>query len=528
MQTRTCPRCSSWFAEGQVREEFAGICPKCLSEALADDAPASQAPSKALSPGATFGGFEILEVLGRGGMGIVYKARQKSLDRIVALKVLAPKIAGNPNFEARFNQEAKLLASVSHPNVVQVHDFGREGEVHYLVMEHVAGESLESAFRRGELAPASLTRILRDVARGLGQIHAVGLVHRDLKPGNILITRDGAAKIGDFGLAVGSDTVSRQDDRAYFIGSPHYASPEQSRGGSVDARSDLYALGVILFEGFEGRPPFQSTSPTAVLAKHGEEPVPPMSRAPAKLQALIQALLQKSPSDRPASATEVADRLVMSSRKARRSGMLAAAALLLLGLGIWLLSTRPARWVRPSEPGWTDLMASIDPQRDRVSGNWARDADTIVSDATERAKLALRYDVPAEYDLRVFFSRIQGIGDVNLLLSKGGRNFAWCMGGMGNTKGGFGSIRRIWAPEKGNPSRVNLAIEPGIIYEVRVEVRNSGLRAYLNGAKVCEWATDFADLSLEGPWSLHDANKIGLGSFSSPTRFHAVDVREIR
>jgi predicted Ser/Thr protein kinase len=522
METRTCPRCSSWFSEGQVREEFSGICPKCLSESLAD-APAVSP----LEAGTRFGGFELLEILGRGGMGVVYKARQTSLDRIVALKVLAPGVAGDPDFAGRFDREAKLLASVNHPNVVQVHDFGREGGVHFLVMEYVDGESLDDAFRRGGLEPARLTRVLRDVARGLSRIHGVGLVHRDLKPANILLARDGSAKIGDFGLAVGSGT--RAGDQSYFIGSPHYASPEQARGAPVDARSDLYALGVILYEGFEGRPPFESTTPQALLAKHLEDPVPPMSRAPAKIQSLVRALLQKAPADRPATSEKVAESLdrVLGPRFWLRLVVGAAVVLLVLAAGIWRLRT-PARWVAPEEQGWKDLLKGVDPQRDRVSGNWAWDDGTLVSDATERAKLMLRYDPPAEYDYRVFFSRIQGIGDVNLLLSKGGRSFAWCMGGMGNTQAGFGSINRKWAPEKGNPSRVKLAIEPGIVYEARVEVRNSGVRAFVNGSKVCEWATDYSDFSLEGPWSLHDEAKIGLGTFTSPTRFHGMQVREVR
>jgi predicted Ser/Thr protein kinase len=544
MQTRTCPRCSTWFEQGQVKEEFSGICPKCLSQALLEApeaAPAAPAPGTPLLPGARFGGFEILEVLGRGGMGVVYKARQTSLDRIVALKVLAPRIAGSADFARRFDHEAKLLASLNHPNVVQVHDFGREADVPFLVMEYVDGESLEASFRKGAPDPVWLLRILRDVARGLGRVHEAGLVHRDLKPANIFIARDGAAKIGDFGLATESGSGPRLTDHGYFIGSPHYVSPEHARDAEVDARSDLYALGVILFEGFEGHPPFQSKSPTGVLAKHIEEPVPPMARAPREAQKLVRSLLKKSPSDRPASAAQVAatlDHLLSPTPPSRRfaAAIAAAAALLILALGIAAWRLRPPStpaeaelsWTRPAETGWTDLLSLIDPQRDAVSGAWAWKGKTLVSDKTERAKLAVRYQPPAEYDYRVVFSRIQGIGDVNLILSKGGRSFAWCMGGMGNTQGGFGSIRGRWAPEKGNPSRVKLAIEPGRIYEARVEVRRTGVTAFLNGDQVCEWLTDYTDLSLDGPWSLHDDNKLGVGTFTSPTRFHSIEVREIR
>ena len=357
MQTRTCPRCSSWFAEDQIDGEFAGMCPKCLAAILQEShagvsevkvstsgGPAGPFPPVApLRPGERFGGFEILGVLGQGGMGVVYKARQTSLDRTVALKVLAPRIAGSAEFARRFDHEAKVLASINHPNVVQVHDFGRQGDVHYLVMEYVDGESLENALHRGRPEPAWILRILRDVSRGLGRVHGAGIVHRDLKPANILIARDGTAKIGDFGLAVESEGVQRLTEQGYFVGTPHYVSPEHAKGEKVDPRSDLYAVGVMLFEGFSGRTPFQALSPTAVLVKHIEEPAPPLRSAPRDVQKLVRALLRKNPAERPASAADLEaalDRALTappaSPFPAMRLGVVAATAALVLGLTFWL------------------------------------------------------------------------------------------------------------------------------------------------------------------------------------------------
>ena len=454
MQTRTCPRCSSWFSDSQIDGEFSGICPKCLAAALLEshagasdvvisnagvETPTTAAPG-ALRPGERFGGFEILGVLGQGGMGVVYKARQTSLDRVVALKVLAPRIAGSEEFARRFDHEAKVLAAVNHPNVVQVHDFGRQGDVHYLVMEFVDGESLEHALRRGRMEPARLLGILRDVARGLGRVHNVGLVHRDLKPANILIARDGTAKIGDFGLAVESQGVQRLTEQGYFVGSPLYVSPEHAKGEKVDPRSDLYAVGIMLFEGFEGRPPFQAPSPTAVLVKHIEAPVPPLGRAPREVETLARLLLQKDPADRPASAAELElrlDRLIAAPPSRRRApvriAIAAAAAVMVSAMVAWFTRT-PA----PSGTALPWLVAAQEAVKagDDEAAHRAVRSGLDVGDQTWTAQLhelatriaALKADRPArqddeEYGAFLCFSR--GDWDRGLPLIAAGDASPW-------------------------------------------------------------------------------------------------------
>jgi predicted Ser/Thr protein kinase len=364
-----------------VDGEFAGICPRCLAglvlvssavetPSTASSAGPAPAPSP-LRPGAHFGGFEILDVLGQGGMGIVYKARQESLARTVALKVLVPRIAASEEFARRFDREAKVLASLNHPNVVQVHDFGHVDGVHYLVMEYVDGESLETAFRRGRPDPEWLIGVLRDVARGLQRVHEAGLVHRDLKPANVLIARDGTAKIGDFGLAVETETRQRLTEQGYFVGTPHYVSPEHAKGERVDGRSDLYSLGVILYEGFAGRPPFEAHTPTAVLVKHIEEPAPALDRVaprtPAAVAGLVERLLAKEPDRRLATAADLERALEAAGtpRAAKRSSApyrpAGFAALLILGLACYFLW--PAARVERVFP----LLASADEalRRDR-------------------------------------------------------------------------------------------------------------------------------------------------------------------
>jgi serine/threonine protein kinase len=262
-----------------------------------------------LKAGATFKGFEVLEVLGQGGMGVVYKARQQSLNRLVALKLLNSQLATSEEFGARFDREAKVLASLNHPNVVQVFDFGKEDGLLYLVMEHVDGPTLEDGMKKkGD--PARFLSAVRDVARGLERVHQAGLVHRDVKPSNILMAKDGTAKISDFGLAIETERSQKLTQSGMFVGTPHYVSPEHAQGKKVDGRSDLYSLGVILFEGFAGRPPFQAPSATALLLKHVNEAPPALYKlapqSPRAVQEIVRKLLAKNPAARHDTASSLA------------------------------------------------------------------------------------------------------------------------------------------------------------------------------------------------------------------------------
>jgi serine/threonine protein kinase len=320
-ETPRCPRCGNAFSPAQIEGDFSGICPRCLAGLMQSD-PGPEMPPPTdnarvpidlirppLQPGAVFKGFEILEILGQGGMGIVYKARQQSLDRLVALKLLNSQLASSDEFSKRFDREAKVLASLNHPNVVHVHDFGREDGLLYLVMEHVDGPTLDDAMRKKPLDPARFLKAVRDVAEGLQRVHEVGLVHRDIKPSNVLLTREGTAKISDFGLAIETEGGQKLTQSGMFVGTPHYVSPEHAQGKKVDGRSDLYSLGVILFEGFAGRPPFQAPSATAILYKHVNEPPPALYKlapqSPKAVQEAVRKLLAKNPASRHDSAASL-------------------------------------------------------------------------------------------------------------------------------------------------------------------------------------------------------------------------------
>jgi serine/threonine-protein kinase len=270
--------------------------------------------------------YEILNRIGEGGMGAVYLARDRRSQERVALKILDPELAQDAAFRARFLREAEYGRLVRHPNVVLVLDVG---EAHllaarrslFLTMEHAPGRTLLGWMARQEIAPASAVRIAADVAEALGAAHLLGIVHRDVKPGNVLAAPGRPAKLVDFGLALRLQAAASEPPLAApeieltgpgLVGTLGYAPPEQILGGAVDARSDLFALGVVLYQLLTGRLPYGGVNPTEFLDAVGAGAAPlgaVMGRAgplPAELEALVAALLQGAQQARPGSAVAVA------------------------------------------------------------------------------------------------------------------------------------------------------------------------------------------------------------------------------
>jgi serine/threonine protein kinase len=246
--------------------------------------------------------YAVGELLGRGGMAEVYLATDRVLDRPVALKILGGWLANDATFVERFRREALAAARVSHPNLVAVFDAGSEDGVHYIVMELVAGETLADMLRKeGRVHPDRATRIATDVADALGVAHTARMVHRDVKPANVMLTPDGRTKLMDLGIArsLDGESITRASS---ILGTAGYVSPEQARGDPVDHRSDIYSLGCVLYEMLTGRRPFEAADPLAVAYKHVHEaPVPPTSlesSIPPILEAVTLRAMQKDPAAR--------------------------------------------------------------------------------------------------------------------------------------------------------------------------------------------------------------------------------------
>ncbi len=251
--------------------------------------------------------YEILERIGSGGMSVVYKAQCHTLNRLVAIKVLKEEFASDESFVSKFKMEAQSAASLSHPNIVSVYDVVNEGDLHYIVMELIEGITLKSYIeKKGHLENREAIGIAIQVGSGIAAAHEQHIIHRDIKPQNMIISREGKVKVADFGIA---RAVSTQTVNATAVGSVHYISPEQARGGYCDERSDIYSFGVTMYEMVTGRVPFEGDNTVAVALAHLEEPVvPPAEYNPEVSFGLEQIILkctQKRPDSRYSSMNEV-------------------------------------------------------------------------------------------------------------------------------------------------------------------------------------------------------------------------------
>jgi serine/threonine-protein kinase len=257
--------------------------------------------------------YNVDRSVGRGGMAQVYEGTDTVLGRTVAIKVLAPQYARDEAFVERFRREAQAVARLNHPGVVSVYDTGSDDGVHYIVMEYVPGRTLAQVLEQeGRLQPERAAEIARSVAQALSFAHSSGVIHRDVKPGNIMLGSSGGVKVMDFGIAraLSSQTLTQT---ATVLGTASYLSPEQAQGEAMDARSDIYSLGVVLYEMLTGRPPFSGDTPVAVAYKHvREDPQLPSALAPEvgpDLEAIVMKAMAKNPANRYSSAQEMAEDL---------------------------------------------------------------------------------------------------------------------------------------------------------------------------------------------------------------------------
>ncbi len=316
--------------------------------------------------GRRIGVYEILEEVGRGGMGVVYRARDKSLDRDIALKVLQPSLSKDAEFERRFIREARTAAKLDHPNIVQVHTAGRFEDVLYIAMQLVRGRTLQELMHeRGRVLPAEALAIIRQAAEALAAAHAADLVHRDIKPNNIMLDESGRVKLMDFGLMRSSLSGEKITQQGEFFGTPEYASPEQCETSVLDGRSDIYSLGAVLYEMLSGKMPHVAETPLALFNKIlREEPLPLRSlnpKVPAEVDALVRRMMAKKREERFASAAELAEEvrkieLGITGATARafppprpgRAALVAATLALVACAGIAWVFLRPAPATPPT------------------------------------------------------------------------------------------------------------------------------------------------------------------------------------
>jgi beta-lactam-binding protein with PASTA domain/predicted Ser/Thr protein kinase len=255
--------------------------------------------------------YEVHRKLARGGMSDVYLARDRVLDRPIALKVLFPEYAKDATFVARFRREAQAAARLNHPNIVSVFDWGEETGTYFIAMEYVEGRTLSEIVRAdGPLHPRRAAEVAADVAAALGFAHRNGVIHRDVKPGNVMVETTGMVKVADFGIAqaFGGPEQTQLTRAGSVMGTATYFSPEQAQGRQVDPRSDLYSLGCVLFEVLTGRPPFTGDSPVAIAYKHVQEAPPrpsSVAQVPAPLDAIVMKCLGKNPDERYATADDL-------------------------------------------------------------------------------------------------------------------------------------------------------------------------------------------------------------------------------
>jgi len=264
----------------------------------------------ALAAGSNLGPYRIIEPVGRGGMASVFKAYEPSLDRYVALKVLPPEFLHDPSFAERFRREAQTIARLEHPQIIPIfaYDIDAETGTPWMAMRLISGGSLSQRIKQGRLAPSESARILKDVAEALDYAHAAGVIHRDVKPQNVLLDDAGRVYLADFGIAKMVESTAHMTQTGMITGTPQYMAPEQALGKPIDKSIDIYALGIVAYELFTGRVPFSADTPVAVLMKQASEPMPlpPVSEVQEDVTRAILRATAKDPAARWASASAFA------------------------------------------------------------------------------------------------------------------------------------------------------------------------------------------------------------------------------
>ncbi len=304
-RTYPCPKCKQPLRpKGEADTSAGGVAMDTQGRAQTDE-------GRDPLVGTTVASYKIVRKLGQGGMGSVYEAKHLELGRSVALKILSPRLAAeDPDSVERFKREARAAAVLEHPNVVTTHAVGSEGDHHFIELQLIDGESLQARVQREKGLPvAEATRIILGAANALGAGHEQNIVHRDIKPGNIMLTKKGQVKVMDFGLAKDVTSSAQLTVSGHIMGTPHYMSPEQCDGAPLDGRADIYSLGATYYAILAGQTPYQGTSLLGILKQQAEAPVPDVREkcpeAPKSVQRVIKKAMAKKADDRYATCAEM-------------------------------------------------------------------------------------------------------------------------------------------------------------------------------------------------------------------------------
>lgn len=483
-----------------------------------------------------FGKYTLTRELGRGAMGMVFEARDSALDRRAALKLMLPSDNPDPKEaaleEQLFTREAQLLGRLEkHPNIVSVYEAGTIEGRRYIAMEYVDGVPLSEWTAQRKPGLRTRVRILRDVARAVHHAHQSGILHRDLKPKNVLIDAHDRPYVTDFGMAKrvgsgeGSSVASTSSTAGTVVGTPSYMSPEQAQGlRKIDRRTDVYAMGAMLYEMLVGQPPFPGEMTIVALMRIVQDPIPaPSAASPAwaaspddkTIEAVCMKALSKNADDRFQNAMEFADELSKwlgdrrgsdpknaDEKKRSLRPIWVPAALLPLAILVLVVAAQMVRTDPSPEARWElapNLLTFVDPAKDAVSGPWKSEKESVVSGSAPRARLEIPWRAAPEYDLRVVFVRREGADDVAILLPWKGSTFVWTVRG----------------------------IENGAVHSAVFRVRNNGLVSTLTGALVHSRNAASPGLPSDPRWALRDTALLGLGSDQGIVEFQRVELIEV-
>jgi serine/threonine protein kinase len=483
-----------------------------------------------------FGKYTLTRELGRGAMGMVFEARDSALDRRVALKLMLPSDNPDPKEaaieEQLFTREAQLAGRLEkHPNIVSVYEAGTIEGRRYIAMEYVDGVPLSDWTSQRKPSLRTRVRILRDVAYAIHHAHQGKILHRDLKPKNVLIDAHDRPYVTDFGMAkrISSgegSSVHSSSTAGTVVGTPSYMSPEQAQGlKTIDRRTDVYALGAMLYEMLVGTPPFPGEMTIVALMRIVQDPIPRPSQASTawaassedkSIEAVCMQALSKNPDDRLQDAMAFADQLSKwlgdrraptsknPAEKTRKSlrAIWIPAALIPLAMIVIVVVAQMVRTDPPPETRWdlsVNLLSLVDPSKDAVSGTWTSEKESLVSKPGSRARLEIPWRAATEYDLRVVFVRREGADDVAVLLPWKGATFLWTARG----------------------------IENGAVHTAVFRVRNNGLVSILTSSLVNSRNSYSPGLPKDPKWALRDPALVGLGADESAVEFQRVELLEI-